>query len=83
MSLVIFGIAMLFVLGGLAGLWLDPGTNEESGGLGWFMLMAVPVMCGCPLGLLLGLLGSCGKSRVAMVGAAGNALLLVLLFTRH
>ena len=81
MSLVIFGFAMLCYVGGRVGIWLDPGSNDDWGGLGYVTLMLLPVMYACPLGLLLGLLSSGGRSTLGMVGAAGNALLLFLLFT--
>jgi len=80
MSVVIFGLALLCYVGGRAGLWLDPSSDEKWGGLGYTMLMLTPVMYGCPLGLLLGLLSTWGRSGLGMVGAAGNALLLLLLF---
>src|SRR4051812_35946066 len=72
MSLVIFGFALLCYVGGRAGLWLDPGANDDGGGMGYVMLMLLPVMYACPLGLLLGLLSAWGRSTLGVLGAAGN-----------
>lgn len=80
LSLVIFAGVLLCFLGGLAGLYFDPGAKEEWGGIGYIFLMLLPVMFVCPLGLLLGLVGMLGKpAYLSKVGVFCNGAALAML----